>query len=124
MACKWCREPDLDGGMKRLGYVESLPIVLVTHSSYMSHKRLGSKDPKRGFGCLKDKWARFECKSGLNFWFCIWGQTQGVQIIEAASQWGVRQQRRCRGTHYEGPGPRMGEEDIMYCGASSRSTNI
>jgi hypothetical protein len=35
----------------------------------MSCKRLRSKDPKRGcdFGCLKDKWARFECKSRSNF---------------------------------------------------------
>jgi hypothetical protein len=51
------------------------------------------------FDCLKDKWARFECKSGSNFWFYIWGQTQGVQIIEEASQWGVRRQRERSGPH-------------------------
>jgi hypothetical protein len=38
--------------------MESLPIVSITHSSYVSHRR---------FGCLKDKWARFGCKSRLNF---------------------------------------------------------
>jgi hypothetical protein len=83
------------------GHMESLPIVPIAHSSYMSHKRLESKDPKRGsdFGCLKDKWARSECKSRSNFWFYIWGQTQGVQVIEEASQWGVRQQRGCGGPH-------------------------
>jgi hypothetical protein len=48
LACKWCRELDLDGGMKRLGYMESLPIVPIAHSSYVSCKRLGSKNPKRG----------------------------------------------------------------------------
>jgi hypothetical protein len=48
VACKWCREPDLGRGMKRLGHMESLPIVLITHSSYMSCKMLRSKDPKRG----------------------------------------------------------------------------
>jgi hypothetical protein len=53
------------------------------------------------FGCLKDKWARFECKSRSNF--LVLCQTQGVQIIEEASQWGVRWQRRYRATHYEGP---------------------
>jgi hypothetical protein len=58
------------------------------------------------------------------FWFYVWGQTQGVQIIEEASQWGVRWQRRCRGTHYAGPSPGMGEEDIMYCGVALCSTNI
>jgi hypothetical protein len=34
--------------MKKLGHMESLLIVRITHSSYMSHKRLESKDPKRG----------------------------------------------------------------------------
>jgi hypothetical protein len=42
------RELDLDGDMKRLGYMESLPIVPITHSSYMSCKRLGFEDLKRG----------------------------------------------------------------------------
>jgi hypothetical protein len=34
--------------------------------------------------------------------FYIWGQTQGVQIIEEASQWGVRRQR--------GGGPHSGRQ--------------
>jgi hypothetical protein len=42
------RELDLDGGMKGLDIMESLPIILIAHSSYMSCKRLGFKDPKRG----------------------------------------------------------------------------
>jgi hypothetical protein len=33
---------------EKLGYMESLPIVPIAHSSYKSHKRLGSKDQKRG----------------------------------------------------------------------------
>jgi hypothetical protein len=33
---------------KAFNIMESLPIVLITHNSYTSCKRLGSKDPKRG----------------------------------------------------------------------------
>jgi hypothetical protein len=33
---------------EKFGHVESLPIIQIAHSSYMSRKRLGSKDPKRG----------------------------------------------------------------------------
>jgi hypothetical protein len=33
---------------EKLGHMESLPIVPITHSSYKSRKRLGSKDLKRG----------------------------------------------------------------------------
>jgi hypothetical protein len=91
LACKWCRELDLDRGMKRLGHMESLPIVPIAHSSYIGPTGdwdLETQKEASDFGCLKGKWARFECKSGLNFLFYIWGQTQGVQIIEEASQWG------------------------------------
>jgi hypothetical protein len=35
LVCKWCRDPVLHGGMKRLGYMESLPIVPIAHSSYI-----------------------------------------------------------------------------------------
>jgi hypothetical protein len=48
LVCKWCRELDLDGGLKSLNIMESLLIVLITHSSYKSHKMLGSKDLKSG----------------------------------------------------------------------------
>jgi hypothetical protein len=81
LACNWCREPDLDGGMKRLGHMESLPIILIAHSSYIGPIKDWDLETQKGasdFGYLKDKWARFECKSRSNFWFYIGGQTQGV----------------------------------------------
>jgi hypothetical protein len=81
VACKWCREPDLDGGVKRLGHKESLPIIPIAHSSYIGPAGGWDLKTQKGasdFGCLKDKWARFGCKSRSNFWFYIWGQTQSV----------------------------------------------
>jgi hypothetical protein len=73
----------------------------------MSHKRLGFKDPKRGsdFGCLKDKWARFEC--------FISGVKPKVSKLLRRHLSRESDGREDRGTRYEGPGPGMGEEDII-----------
>jgi hypothetical protein len=55
---------------EKLGHMESLPIVPIAHSSYTGPVgdwdlkiRKGASD----FGCLKDRWARFECKSRSHF---------------------------------------------------------
>jgi hypothetical protein len=50
--------------------MESLPIVPIAHSSYIGP--IGDWDLKTqkgasDFDCLKDKWARFGCKSGSIF---------------------------------------------------------
>jgi hypothetical protein len=58
------------------------------------------------FGCLKDKWARFEC--------FISGVKPKVSKLLTRHLSGESDGREDRGTHYEGPGPEMGEEDIMY----------
>jgi hypothetical protein len=55
---------------EKLGYMESLPIVPITHSSYIGPAGGWDLETRKGasdFGCLKDKWARFGCKSGSNF---------------------------------------------------------
>jgi hypothetical protein len=50
--------------------MESLPIIPIAHSSYIGSTgdwdiktRKGASD----FGCLKDKWAIFECKKQIKF---------------------------------------------------------
>jgi hypothetical protein len=56
--------------MKKFEYMESLPIIPIAHSSYIGPTGDWDLKTQKGasdFGCLKDKWARFECKSGLNF---------------------------------------------------------
>jgi hypothetical protein len=53
-----------------LDIMESLPIILITHSSYIGPAGVWDLKTQKGdsdFGCLKDKWARFECKSKSNF---------------------------------------------------------
>jgi hypothetical protein len=55
---------------EKLGHMESLPIILIAHSSYIGPAGdwdLKTRKRTSDFGCLKDKWARFGYKSRSNF---------------------------------------------------------